>query len=179
MQQEALEKLKYPIGRYVQPQTYDAEHREKWINAIRAFPSDLTSEMSMLPEELWNQTYRPGGWTLRQVVHHIADSHLNAYTRFKWALTEEEPVIKDYNEDLWVNTPEVSHTPPSVSLQLIESIHKRWIYVCESLEETHWGRKFYHPVDHRELILGRYLSLYAWHGEHHLNHIRMVRLNTK
>ncbi len=175
MENNTLEKLKYPIGKFQAPTAYTSELRGNLIKTITDFPALLRSEIEGLPAALWEQTYRPGGWNLRQVVHHVADSHLNAYVRFKWALTEDAPVIKDYDEDLWVKTPEIDNTPPAVSVDLLEMVHLRWSYIFKDLEETTWQRKFIHPVSKLEYSLNMALALYAWHGKHHLNHIRIVK----
>jgi len=125
------------------------------------------------PERL-HLPYRPGGWTGQQVIHHVADSHLNSYCRFRLALTEDNPTIRPYDESAWAELPDVAIMPASVSLALLESLHSRWVTLLHHLTEAQWQRTFYHPETKRASTLDQALALYAWHGRHHLGHLALL-----
>jgi hypothetical protein len=166
--------LRYPIGKF----TYDGppteEQKKKFLNDIEQAPTHLRSVLKGLSETQLNTPYRPDGWTVRQVAHHVPDSHLNAYLRFKLALTEDEPTIKPYAEDRWAQLPDTQSTPVEVSLALLDSLHDRWVRLLRSLKPEDWKRTFRHP-ELGVVSLEKNLALYAWHGRHHAAHITSLR----
>jgi uncharacterized damage-inducible protein DinB len=165
--------LRYPIGKFqkVDPLT-DVERRAA-IDAIAETPEKLRAAIRGFNEQQLDTPYRPGGWTVRQVVHHLSDSHMNSYVRFKLALTENEPTIKPYDEALWAKL-EDSKAPVEPSLLLLENLHKRWVVLLSSLARSDWQRKFRHP-ERGTMTLDENLQLYAWHGRHHVAHITSLR----
>jgi uncharacterized damage-inducible protein DinB len=174
-----IEQLKYPIGKYQRPQTFAKEQFTEWINTIESFPAKLIKEISNLSEEQLNTPYRPEGWTIRQVVHHCADSHMNAFIRFKLAMTEDKPTIKPYMEDRWAKLPDTALAPIEFSFQILEGLHKRWIILLKSMSEEDFKRQFIHPEMGRELEIRETLALYAWHCNHHLSHITSLKERMK
>lgn len=170
--------LRYPIGRFdwVPPESEEqmAKRRVHSIDALAKLPSSLRAAVKGLHEEQLDTPYRPEGWTVRQVVHHVADSHMNAYMRFKLALTEFEPTIKTYKEDLWAKLPDNKETPIEVSLQLVEALHARWVNLLRLMEPAEFARTLRHP-ELGLLTLDRMLALYAWHSAHHTAHITSLR----
>jgi hypothetical protein len=160
----------YPIGRFEAPPFIDAAAREKLILQIEAAPLALRRAVEGLSDRQLDTPYRPGGWTVRQVVHHLPDSHVNAYVRFKLALTENEPTIRTYEEALWAKLPEAASGPVSLSLDLLEALHRRWVAGLRALPAASFGRTFRHP-ELGVMSLDRQLALYAWHGRHHVAHI--------
>ena len=166
---------RYPIGKFRYQGPATEEHREQMIRNIERTPEAVRSAIAGLSEHQLQTPYREGGWTVRQVVHHLPDSHMNAYVRFKLALTEEEPTIKPYLEDLWAKSAENQSTPIEVSLALLESLHRRWVYLLRSLSTEDWNRSFRHPETGRLVSLERNLGLYSWHGQHHVAHITELR----
>lgn len=164
--------LRYPIGRFEPPQAIGAEHLRDWIDEIDALPRALYELVEGLSAEQLETPYRPGGWTARQVVHHIADSHLNSVVRFKLALTEERPTIKPYFEDRWAELPDYRQ-PVETSLQLIAALHARWAGFLRALNEQDFEREFIHP-ESGVVRLAENVGIYAWHGKHHLAHIRIA-----
>ena len=149
----------------------EPEDRKGWIQTLAAFPSRLHEAVASLDGTQLGTTYRPGGWTLRQVVHHCADSHMNSFIRFKLALTEDEPTIKPYREELWAELNDSRQFPIGSSLAILEHVHLRWVAVLNSMSVTHWERGFIHPEKGRRLTLHEALALYAWHCDHHLAHV--------
>lgn len=166
----AEEQLKYPIGKFQKPLSYTETDILTWIDEIKTLPGKLRQAVMPLSEELLDTPYRPGGWTLRQVVHHIPDSHLNSLTRFKLAMTEDNPTIKPYEEDRWALLADY-RLPVESSLKMLEAIHIHLVALFESFTEDDWSRTFYHPANDATSTLKRNLALYAWHGNHHLAHI--------
>jgi len=166
-----LEKLKYPIGQFVMPEVFDVHQVEIWISEIEALPEHIQKATENLSDEDLNLTYRPGGWTLRQVIHHIPDSHMNAYIRFKQAFTEEIPIIKPYHEELWAETHEAKTGGVLMSILLLSALHQRWVAFLKTLNMEDYQRKYIHPAQEIELSLANMLGMYAWHGKHHLAHI--------
>jgi hypothetical protein len=167
------EALRYPIGPF-QPRTgLSAEEREELIGQIAGFPSDLRAVVESLTGKQLDATYRDGGWTIRQVVHHVPDSHLQGYVRFKLAVTEASPTIKTYDQKAWGNTEDCHGAPVEASLSLLEGLHQRWAYFLRSLSEDDFARSYHHP-EMGEVTLETTLQLYAWHGRHHLAHVRLV-----
>jgi uncharacterized damage-inducible protein DinB len=165
---------RYPIGEFSFPEATTTEQRREWIRDIAEAPALLRAAVSGLSEQQLDTPYRPGGWTARQVVHHLADSHMNSYVRFKLALTEESPVIKPYDEVLWANLPDGSSMPIEPSLSLIEGLHSRWVRLLESMSETDFLRAFHHP-ESGTIRLEQNLAHYAWHGKHHVAHVMSIR----
>ncbi|WDF55357.1 YfiT family bacillithiol transferase [Mucilaginibacter sp. KACC 22063] len=165
-----LEQLKYPIGRFTAPETYSTEAMQTWINEIRVLPSQIRKAVTALNGEQLNTPYRPDGWTIKQVVHHLADSHMNSLIRFKWTLTEQTPTIKAYHEAEWAKLPDYQ-LPVESSLIMLEGIHQHMVALFEALSPEQWELKFIHPQQNNEVPLKRNLALYAWHGKHHLQHI--------
>lgn len=166
--------LRYPIGpfRYIAP---DKESEIlKLIASLQLLPTRLRVVVCDLSEDQLSTPYREGGWTVRQVVHHLADSHLNGYIRFKWTLTEENPEIKPYIQDAWANTPENDTTPVLISVALMENLHERWVHLLKDMVEEDFQRKFRHP-ETGSLSLLYALALYEWHGRHHVAQIETLR----
>ncbi|PHN06396.1 YfiT family bacillithiol transferase [Flavilitoribacter nigricans] len=174
MVEEQLDQLKYPIGHFKFPGGYDEATRSKLKKSIGELPAKLRAATENLSEEQLNLHYRPGGWTIRQVVHHVADSHLNSIIRFKLALTEDTPSIKPYDEAAWAELRDTAVTPIEVSLKLLEALHTRWINLLDGFSEKEWQKKAYHPERKAEMALEEFLGLYAWHGEHHLAHVNQA-----
>lgn len=171
---EQLEKLKYPIGTFQFPGGYDEATRTTLKETIKALPGKMRTLTEDLNEEQLNTPYRPGGWTIRQVVHHVADSHLNSIIRFKLGLTEDTPTIKPYDEAAWANLRDTEVTPIAVSIQLLEALHTRWGNLLDGFSAGDWQRKVFHPERQATMTLEEFLGLYAWHGEHHLAHIKLA-----
>jgi hypothetical protein len=167
--------LKYPIGRFSAPTSIDIVQRNKWIEDIANLPSQLRDAVANLNDEQLDTPYREGGWTLRQVVHHIADSHMNAYIRYKLAATEDNPTIRPYEEALWAELPEARTAPVELSLAIIEAIHRRWVMHLRNMQDVDFERTFFHPEMKKSLVLSVNLGLYSWHGRHHLAHITTTR----
>jgi len=164
---------RYPIGKWPK-EPFTPEHKKQWVDDVAAAPARLRAAVEGLSPQQLDTPYRDGGWTVRQVVHHVPESHMNAYIRFKLALTEDVPTIKPYMEDRWAQTGDVSKTPIEVSLALLENLHERWVILLRSLSDQDFARKFRHP-ELGELTLGLNLGLYAWHGKHHVAHITSLR----
>jgi hypothetical protein len=162
--------LRYPIGKFSYEGPLGEEDRQKFLNDIQQAPAELRAALSGLSPQQLDTPYRPDGWTVRQVVHHVPDSHLNAYVRFKLALTEEEPTIKPYAENRWAELLDTKLTPIDVSLSLLDSLHDRWVRLLRSLKPEDWKRTFRHP-ELGVVSLEKNLALYAWHGRHHVAHI--------
>jgi uncharacterized damage-inducible protein DinB len=169
-----MEALQYPIGRFAWAGKSTEGDRSKWIRTIARTPSALCDAIAGLSPERLDVRYREGGWTIRQVVHHYADDHLNAYVRFKLALTEDAPLIKGYSESSWAEMPDARSGSVAPSLQLLAALHERWVMAWESLRESEWERTFVHPV-RGPVSLDHLASLYAWHGLHHVAQITGLR----
>ncbi len=170
--------LRYPIGKFewTEPATEEqgAKARVAYIAALAELPVNMRAAVKDLRPEQLDTCYRPEGWTVRQVVHHVPDSHLNAYIRFKLALTEHEPHIKPYNEAEWAKLPDSSLTPVEVSLQLLAALQARWVDLLQAMRPSEFARTLYHP-EHGVLTLDRMLAMYAWHSKHHVAHITSLR----
>ncbi len=176
VQNEAgLEQLRYPIGRAEDAKESTVEQREEWIEHIRRLPDRLEEAIEGLNEEQLDTPYRDGGWTARQVVHHLADSHMNAYIRLKLALTEEGPTIKPYAEGDWAKQPDASGMAVGASLLILRGLHARWAFLLESLTAEQWERTFYHPESGEWSRLDTQTSHYVWHGQHHTAQITTLR----
>jgi uncharacterized damage-inducible protein DinB len=166
--------LRYPIGKFHFEGPLTDEQKQKCVDQIEQAPTHLRAAVEGLSDSQLDTPYRPEGWTVRQLAHHIPDSHLNAYIRFKLALTEDAPTIKPYAEDRWAQLADSRTTPIEVSLTLLDSLHYRWIRLLRSLQPDDWKRTFRHP-ELGEVILEKNLALYAWHGRHHVAQITNLR----
>ena len=173
MTDATLEDLRYPIGRFDFPEDLTTE-RADFIDQITQTPAALASAVSGLDDEQLDTPYRPDGWTVRQVVHHVADSHLNSYIRFKLAVTEDQPQVKLYDEKLWAELDDGRAAPIDLSLTLLSALHERWTRFLRSLDESQFSRTLLHP-DYGSLTLDQNLAIYAWHGRHHVAHITNLR----
>lgn len=165
--------LRYPIGKF-QPSASTEETRNQFISQIQEAPIKLRAAVAGLAREQLDTPYRDGGWTVQQVVHHLADSHMNAYTRFKLALTEDEPTIKPYNETRWAELSDSRTTPTETSLSLMDALHERWVNLLRGMSSTDFSRTLRHP-EHGTVTLDYMLGLYSWHGRHHVAHITSLR----
>jgi len=166
--------LQYPIGKFNMPSDVQKSVLQAWITDLRTFPARLHELISKLDEKELQQRYRPGGWSIVRIVHHCADSHMNAFVRSKLALTEDKPVIKDYREERWAEQADATLPAPDVSLQLLTALHQRWVTLFENLQEAEWQRTYFHPGHQREFDLQEVLGMYSWHSRHHLAHIRLA-----
>ena len=169
-----MTELRYPIGKLTFDTDVTQDKRRAWIRQIADAPGALRAAVAGLTAAQLDTPYRPGGWTVRQVLHHVPDSHLNAYIRFKWTLTEENPTIKAYDEAAWAMIADTAHTDPDVSLVLLDALHRRWVVLLESMAPADFERPLIHP-DNGPMTLDRLLQLYAWHGRHHVAHITELR----
>ncbi|ARS37905.1 metal-dependent hydrolase [Pontibacter actiniarum] len=165
-----MEKLKYPIGRYNPQQELSEQELAQAILAIAQLPQKLRTAVANLTPEQLDTPYRDGGWTVRQVIHHLPDSHLNGYMRQKLALTEDVPTIRPYDEVAWAALPDSLHGDPGISLRLLEALHQRWVLLLQSLTPEQLARKFTHPASGGQSIR-QHIGNYAWHGNHHLAHV--------
>ena len=165
---------RYPIGKYTAKEVISPEELTGFLERISSLPSRLESAISGLSQIQLDTPYRDGGWTVRQVIHHVADSHMNAYIRVKWALTEESPTIKPYDEKGWAATPETSGDP-NLSIALIKALHAKWVMLLKGLSPTDLARDFIHPATKRSARLDQMTAMHAWHGDHHLAHITELK----
>lgn len=166
---------RYPIGKYVPDEAADAANLARWIDEVAAAPAGLRAAVDGLGAAELATPYREGGWTLLQVVHHVPDSHLNAYVRFRLALTEETPTVKPYDESAWAELADARTAPPELSLALLESLHGRWVILLRSLGPADFARGYRHPEHAGTTTLAQTLGLYAWHGRHHTAQITTLR----
>lgn len=171
--------LRYPIGKESEQKEYESDFNEPLkaalISDIKNLPSLLEFAIQDLDAAQLNSPYRPGGWTVHQLVHHIADSHINAYTRFKLGLTEDNPVIKPYDEKAWAELSDTKNLPVNISLTLLHALHARWTQVLEDITESQWQRTVFHPEKKVNITLWELLKSYSWHGRHHVAHINNLR----
>ena len=165
--------LRYPIGQFTYRGPSTHEQRANWIDEIGVAPAQLRRAVQGLTDSQLDTPYRPGGWTVRQVTHHVPDSHLNAYVRMKLTLTEDRPTIKPYEEKRWAELPD-ARMPIEPSLQLLDALHQRWVTLLRAVDDAGWSRRLYHP-EAGELDLAHLLGMYAWHGKHHVAHITSLR----
>ncbi|MGF1922956.1 MAG: YfiT family bacillithiol transferase [Bacteroidia bacterium] len=163
--------LKYPIGEYHHPADVDMVQIDKWVSDLEKFPQELIAITSTLTEAQLDVAYRPGGWTVRQVIHHLADSHVNAYTRVKLTLSEDNPVIRPYDETTWAELPDAKNGDIGMSIEMIKAIHHRLVTTFRETPINDFGRQYIHPTGHQQLNLSYLVGSYAWHGKHHLAHI--------
>jgi hypothetical protein len=167
------DKLRFPIGKFSPKDQYTKEEIDECIQRISSLPSRLETLVASLSEKHLDTPYRDGGWTARQVIHHIADSHMNAYIRFKWTLTEDTPTIKAYDEKLWAETPEV-RLSPQLSIDFLKALHAKWAALLKSLDQKQLMREYIHPETKKNNRLDRIVCMYAWHGDHHLGHLKII-----
>lgn len=175
MDNEALEKLKYPIGKFVWPESVDDNTLQQHLDDIETLPVKLRAALNELNDTQLNSPYRPDGWTVKQVVHHVCDSHINSYIRFKWALTEDTPTIKAYDQPRWAKLKEYELLRVDDSLIFLEVLHKRLLILLRSLTKDDLEREFIHPETNAHIKLRNNIALYAWHGKHHTAHILSLR----
>ena len=169
--------LKYPVGKYDHTSRIELNQVEELIEIIDDFSEDLTELVIDLEDEDLAKTYRDGGWTIRQVISHCADSHANAFMRFKLALTEVNPTIKPYHQNGWAGLPDADEAPVELSLLMIDGVHGRWVWLMDSMDEEDWNKTYYHPEQDRTSRLIDVLGLYAWHCRYHLEHIKLALRN--
>jgi len=168
------ENLRYPIGRHAGKDSHTLAEVNGFIAQIEAAPEQIELLAKKLSDKgSLDIAYREGGWTARQVLHHLPDSHLNAYIRTKWTLTENTPIIKAYDEKAWALTPE-ANADPAVSISFLKALHSKWVILLKGLSEEDFSRKFYHPDSKKHVRLDQLMAIYAWHGEHHLGHLKIV-----
>ena len=165
---------RYPVGKFSFEGPFSQEQKAKFLDDIEQTPARLKAAVKGLTAQQLDTPYRDGGWTVRQVVHHVPDSHMNSYIRFKLALTEEEPMIRPYMEDRWAELPEAKTAPIDVSLGLLDDLHKRWMLMLRAIPDGDWRRTFRHP-EIGLMTLEKNLALYAWHGRHHVAHVTELR----
>jgi uncharacterized damage-inducible protein DinB len=165
-----MEDLRYPIGKY-EPQPYSEEQKNRWLSDLKFLPDDLERAVQNLDEHQLNTPYREGGWTVKQVVHHVADSHMNALIRFKLGLTEDNPTIKPYDEAAWAKLNDVDTVPINISLTILHGMHLRLVETIKHLSDEQWQRTLVHPEYQKQMTLWYLLGNYAWHGKHHVAHI--------
>lgn len=170
----SVDELRFPIGKFSFSGTLTPEQRAQCIEDIAATPAKLRAAVSGLSPQQIETPYRDGGWSVRQVIHHVPESHMNAFLRFKWALTEHQPTIKPYKEDDWAKTPDVAKTSIETSLTMLTALHERWVNLLRSLQPADFNRKLNHP-ESGEMTLDKLLALYAWHGKHHTAHITSLK----
>jgi uncharacterized damage-inducible protein DinB len=169
-----MEALKYPIGKYAE-QPFSEKQLGEWLFDIEVLPLHIEHAILNLDEAQLHTPYRPGGWTVHQLVHHVADSHMNAYIRFKLGLTEENPAIKPYEEKLWAEMDDTKNLPVNISLTILFAVHKRMLEVLKSITTEQWNRTVFHPEHQKTMTLWYLLGNYAWHGKHHTSHITALR----
>ena len=166
-----MEHLKYPIGQVQIPENISKKDIEKWISDNDNFPLKLEKLVESLSEEQLDTPYREGGWSVRQTIHHCGDSHVHSYIRFKWALTEEQPIIKAYYEDRWAELFDTKDAPIALSLQFIKALHAKWVYLLKGLSKEDLDKEFIHPESGANVSLKKNIAIYAWHCNHHYAHI--------
>ncbi len=169
-----MDELKYPIGRFKFAGALSAGDRDRLIREVTDAPSQLRAAVKGLNDAQLDTPYRPEGWTVRQVVHHVPDSHMNSYIRFMLATTEDNPTIRTYEEQLWAERPEAKFGPVEMSLNLLDAVHTRWVAHLKNLGPAEFARAFVHP-ELGPVSLDKALALYAWHGRHHVAHITTLR----
>lgn len=172
MENEQLEKLRYPIGKYQVPDTITEEHLQTWISVLEELPKRLEKAVAGFSEEQLETPYRQGGWTVRQLIHHISDSHHNSYVRFKWGLTEDNPMIKAYFEKEWSELFDSKTAPIQMSLDHLKAVHYKLVYLLKGLTREQLERSFRHPEGNVESTLAENIGRYAWHSNHHFAHLQ-------
>ena len=170
-----LESLRFPIGQFSRPQKYSQEDVERWISDIEEFPSLLEKETAGLSTEELSWIYRPDGWSILQLVHHCADSHMNSFIRYKLTMTEEKPTIRPYFEDKWAEMTDYSEVEIQASLYILKGLHSRWVKLLSDLSMEDLEREFIHPEHGWTMSLGANTALYSWHCQHHLEHVKLAK----
>ena len=165
--------LRYPIGKFIARDSYSTDELERCIERIENLPREIEKIINSMTIKQLDTPYREGGWTARQVVHHMADSHMNAYIRLKWSLTESTPTIKAYDEKAWAQTPETK-LDPVISIELLKALHIKWSALLRRLAPADFQKEFLHPDTKKNMRLDRITAMYAWHGEHHFGHLKIV-----
>ncbi|MDH5400796.1 MAG: putative metal-dependent hydrolase [Cyclobacteriaceae bacterium] len=171
------ENLQFPIGKYTPPKVITTDFIQYAIAQIEQLPAKIKRVVDQMSEDQFDNTYRPGAWTARQVLYHIGDSHLHSYVRFKWALTEDSPTIKAYDQDGWGGLFDSTGSSVNSSMKFIEVLHERWVSLLKGIDEPGWEKTFYHPQMERHIALKWNAGLYAWHGNHHLAHLEIIADN--
>jgi len=166
---------RFPIGPFQPPAVVTPEMREEFLDRIESLPADLRNAVHGLADAQLDTPYREGGWTVRQLVHHVADSHMNALIRHKLALTEETPTIKPYDQARWADLPDARIGPVALSLAILDAVHARWSMMLRALAPEHFARRFHHPEIGKTISIDVNLALYAWHGAHHTAHVTALR----
>ncbi len=169
-----MDARRYPIGKFKCPETITSTHIKQWISNIESLPIKISDLVSDFTEKQLETPYREDGWTARQVIHHIHDSHHNGYIRFKWAMTENSPIIKAYNEKLWAELFDTKTAPIHLSIDLIKALHAKWVYFLKGLSPVDLEKEFIHPEGNVTISLAEDIGIYAWHGNHHLAHLKSI-----
>jgi len=170
-----LEHLMYPIGRSQKPEAFNVDLRQEWTGTLRALPSWMDACIENLDHDQLQVPYREGGWAIQQVVHHVADSHMNAYIRLKLALTEDNPTVKPYDEKAWAELEDTKVVPVNISVTLLHAVHRRMVALLQHMQSGDWERTYYHPEHKRSFPVWEMMALYAWHSRHHTAHITQLR----
>jgi len=168
-----MESLQYPIGKYIE-QPFSEKQLKEWLLDIQTLPLHLEHAMLNLDEAQLHIPYREGGWSIQEIVHHVADSHMNAYIRFKNGLCEDNPTIKPYNQAAWASMPDTQQLPVNISITLLFALHLRWHEILKNMKREDWNRTLFHPEQQKTMTLWYMLGNYAWHGKHHVAHIRII-----
>lgn len=179
MSEEDFLSLQYPVGKYQKPDIITNDHIKEWKKEVSELPYQMRKITAGIRDKDLDKTYRPGGWSARQVIHHVADSHMNAYIRFKWALTEDVPMIKAYDEGAWAKLSDSTTMNVDISMKLIDALHTRWSYLMDSFKKKDWAKSFDHPDYEQPASLDSVLGMYAWHGRHHTAHLSIVKEQLK
>ena len=170
-----MEELQYPVGRYQKPEATSPEQQAEWIKIIAVLPAWMDACIENLDEQQLEVPYRDGGWNIKQVVHHVADSHMNACIRLKLALTEDNPTVKPYNEQAWAELIDTRLAPVNLSVTLLHALHRRMVILLQNMQPADWNRTYYHPEHKRDFTIWEMIAMYAWHSRHHTEHIRRLR----
>jgi hypothetical protein len=170
-----LEQLKFPVGKFQAPEIFTTDLLQQNMQELATLPQKLKDAVAGWSEEQLDTPYRPGGWTIRQVIHHLADSHMNGLSRIKLALTEENPTVKPYHEDLWAELADSKLMPVEPALQIIEGVHAKWVMLLQHIHGEQWQRVFTHPQHGKTFTIAYQTAMYAWHGKHHLAHITQLK----
>ncbi|MFY9243949.1 MAG: putative metal-dependent hydrolase [Polaribacter sp.] len=171
-----LEELQYPIGKAHIPANISKKNIENWISDIERFPHELEYLVRELSDNQLDTPYRENGWTIRQVIHHCYDSHHNSYTRFKWALTENNPVIKVYYEELWADLDDSKNGPILLTIDALKGLHAKWVYFLRGLSDKDLEKTFIHPSGNEAISLKKNIGIYGWHCQHHYAHIAQLMI---
>jgi len=175
MKKAELKALKYPIGEFKMPKKISDKDLESQLKIIAGFPSKMRKEVDKVKDDVLEYRHRLGGWTIRQIVHHCADSHMNAFIRTKLAYTEKNPTIKPYDESAWANTADAGEAPVTWSLDLLDGLHNRWVTLLSELNDEELKRTYFHPASNKKVQLNYLVFLYAWHCNHHIAHIQQAK----